>query len=305
MTHTENWLYLQLFGEGGEGGASAAGEGQTGEPASDAAKQDGRNPLENVVYGKQAEAQNPAVQEPKEDAKDRSAQYKQFKKDFKDLYDADVQSIVQGRLRNAKETQERLDSVQPLLGMLKNRYGLETDNVDAIINALEDDESFIEAEAMKHGMDTQTYRQMSKLQRENTMLSEKMSQIQQQKETDRIFQNMLAESEQLKTIYPAFDLETELQNERFVNLIKAPTIDLRTAYEVVHKDEIMPAVMQVAAQKTEDRVLSAVRANRERPVEGTSAKNSAVTVKSDPSTWTNADLNEVSRRVQRGEKIKL
>ena len=116
---------------------------------------------------------------------------------------------------------------------------------------------------------------------------------------------MLAESEQLKTIYPAFDLEAELQNERFVNLIKAPTIDLRTAYEVVHKDEIMPAVMQVAAQKTEDRVLSAVRANRQRPVEGTSAKNSAVTVKSDPSTWTNADLNEVSRRVQRGEKIKL
>lgn len=305
MTHTENWLYLQLFGEGGEGGASAAGEGQTGEPASDAAKQDGRNPLENVVYGKQAEAQNPAVQETKEDTKDRSAQYKQFKKDFKDLYDADVQSIVQGRLRNAKETKERLDSVQPLLGMLKNRYGLETDNVDDIINALEDDESFIEAEAMKHGMDTQTYRQMSKLQRENTMLSEKMSQIQQQKEADRIFQNMLAESEQLKTIYPAFDLEAELQNERFVNLIKAPTIDLRTAYEVVHKDEIMPAVMQVAAQKTEDRVLSAVRANRQRPVEGTSAKNSAVTVKSDPSTWTNADLNEVSRRVQRGEKIKL
>lgn len=97
----------------------------------------------------------------------------------------------------------------------------------------------------------------------------------------------------------------EMQNPTFVKLT-APGVGLhvRTAYEVVHREQLRGAEMQFAAQKSAERMANAVRANGMRPVEnGMNSQQTASPVKTDPRTLTKADRAEIKRRVANGEKI--
>ena len=52
-------------------------------------------------------------------------------------------------------------------------------------------------------------------------------------------------------------------------------------------------------------VADSVKANGQRPKENALNNSAPAKTKSDPSTWSKSELEDVSRRVQRGEKIKL
>jgi hypothetical protein len=97
-------------------------------------------------------------------------------------------------------------------------------------------------------------------------------------------------------------LKTELQNPQFQRLIRSG-IDVKTAFEVIHKDEIIPAAMQYTAKTVEQKVVNNIRANGMRPSENGVTSKSPVEVKSDVSKLTKADRQEIIRRVRQGEKI--
>ena len=80
---------------------------------------------------------------------------------------------------------------------------------------------------------------------------------------------------------------------------------MRTAYEVLHKDEIIPAAMQFTAKTVESKLAKKIAAGGQRPAENGMGSGSPAVVKSDPSQWTRADREEIRRRVARGEKIRL
>ena len=63
--------------------------------------------------------------------------------------------------------------------------------------------------------------------------------------------------------------------------------------------------MQYTAKQVEAKVANNVRAGQKRPAEGAAGGRSAVQVKSDPSKFTKADMDEIARRVARGERIVL
>ena len=63
--------------------------------------------------------------------------------------------------------------------------------------------------------------------------------------------------------------------------------------------------MQYTAKQVEAKVANNVRAGQKRPAEGAASGRSAVQVKSDPSQFTKADMDEITRRVARGERIVL
>ena len=95
-----------------------------------------------------------------------------------------------------------------------------------------------------------------------------------------------------------------MQNQKFVDLLRS-NIDVRTAYEVLHKDEIIPAAMQFTAKTVEQKLTNKIIANGARPAENGMAAQGAALVKSDVSQLTKADREEIIRRVQRGEKIRF
>ncbi|MBR2702967.1 MAG: hypothetical protein IKE47_02230 [Oscillospiraceae bacterium] len=293
---------IQLFAEGG--GAAAGGEGAAAAAPVAAPQQPGvkSNPLADVQYGKQESA--PAAGE-KGSAEERNSRFEELiKGEFKDLYDARVQNTIRERLKGNEATVQKYNALAPVLDLLAGKYGVEADNIEALSKAIEEDETFYEDEALEKGLTVQQVKEIRKMQRENAALKAQVEERSRKENADATYAAWMQQAEALKQVYPSFDFATEAQNEQFRRLLQSG-IPLQTAFEVIHKDEIIPAAMQYTAKQVEAKVANNVRAGQKRPAEGAAGGRSAVQVKSDPSKFTKADMDEIARRVARGERIVL
>lgn len=301
-------MNLQLFADGGapsgDGGAEGTG---VSAPAAGVHTKGAKNPLANVVYGKQESAPVAEVQkEPEPETKvDIHAEFeKLIKGDYKDAYDKRMQDTIQKRLKGHKETEERLTAMNPLLDLLSARYGVEAADTDGLIKALEADDAFFEKGAMEHDMDAKQYRNLLKLQSENTRLKQQNQEQIEQEQRARQYAIWEQQAEQARTLYPNLDMNVESQNPQFRQLLMAG-VDVGSAYMVIHKDDIMAGAMQHTAKTVEQKLANKIAAGNNRPVENGASGQSSVTIKSDPSKWTKADREEVRRRAARGERIYL
>lgn len=304
-------LHLQLFAEGGDAagtggdGGTAQGSGVTA-PAAGVQKAD-KNPLSSVVYGKQPEDTAPVAEvqqeEPTEAKPDRNAQFEQLiKGEYKDLYDARMQDTIQRRFKSTNETVAKYNALTPTLELLGKKYGVDASDIDALNKAIQNDDSYFEEEALEKNISVPQLREIKKMERENTELRQKM-QAQQTREAARMqMEGWISQAEETRKVYPSFDLKAEMQNPEFQNLLRS-NVNMRTAYEVLHKDDIISGAMQFTAKKTQENLAKSIAASGSRPVENGMRSQSSATVKSDVSQLTKADRQEIARRVARGERI--
>lgn len=297
MAKNKLTLDLQLFAEGAEGGTPADGTGAT--PAVAAQGKGVKNPLADVKYGKQEDVQTAAAPEVTDD---RASRYSAFRQEYKAEVDNEIQNIVQRRLKATKDTVEKYDKLSPVLQLLGQKYGVDGSDADALVKAIEEDDSYFEDEAYEKGMSVADLKAVKKMERENAMLRQQIEASQQQAQMEADVARWMAEAEEAKQVFPDLDLGVELQNPRFVDLLRN-NIDLQTAYFAVHQRELVPKAMQYAAQKAKSEVSKAVAAGNARPSENPLASASTAVVKSDVSQLTKADRQEINRRVARGEKI--
>ena len=303
-------INLQLFAEGATGAAGAGVTG-SGSPAESApampTKGAKSNPLADVKYGiqddatgvTQAAAGNETV------ADDRQSKFEALiKGEYKDLYDARVKDTVEKRLKSSKETVDKYTASIPILEMLGKKYGVDYNDAQALINAIDEDDSYYEDEALEKGMSVEQLKSIRKMERENAELKRQMQEANVREQADRIYAGWMDQSAALKQVYPGFDLNTELQNPRFVDLLRS-NIDVRTAYEVLHKDEIIPAAMQFTAQQVQKKLANSIAAGQGRPQENGIGSRASAVVKSDVTQLSKADRQEIIRRVQRGETIRF
>ena len=301
-------LNLQLFADGGagDGGTGASGQGVTEAAALPQTKGVKNNPLSNVKYGKQEEVHAADVQSEEvqtETTVDRNAEYKKLiRGEYKDLYDAEVNDTVRKRVKNYQETVDKYNALTPTLEMLAKKYGVDATDVNALNKAIEEDDAYYEDEALEKGISVEQLKNIRKMERENADLRRQMQEQQVRDNANKLYATWMDQSSQLKSVYPSFDLNAELQNPQFVNLLKS-NVDVRTAYEVLHKDEIIPAAMQFTAKTVEQKIANNIAAGSKRPTENGMSSQSAAVVKDDVSRLSKADREEIIRRVQRGEKI--
>lgn len=303
-------LSMQLFADGGAGEGS--GTGVTAPAAGENAQttKGDKNPLANVVYGKQ---EPPAAGEEQSEAKkgsDESAESFEslIKGRYKADYDKAVQDIVQKRLKSSKEAEAaltgRLGQMQQVLDVVAQRYGMDASNPEALKNAMQEDDGLYEKEAADRGMSVQQLRQMKKMELENESLRRQMREQANREQADAIYKKWMEDAETVKQQFPQFDLQTELQNPQFASLLRA-NIDVGTAYQVIHKDEIIPAAMQYTAREVQSKMASSVAANTARPRENGIGGGASAIIKSDVTKLTKADRQEIARRAMRGEKIRF
>lgn len=300
-------LDLQLFAEGtgGDGGTGAGGE--TGATATAAvSQQEGvkSNPLADVKYGVQtkAEVATPTAEVVENPTEDRNARYEAFIKEHKDLDDARIQNIVQKRLKGSKETVEKYEALAPTLEILAKKYGVDASDIKALNKAIEEDDSYFEEEALEKGISVEQLKEIRKIQRENADLRRQMEEQNRRENANKLYAQWMEQGKQAKAVYPSFDLNKEMQNPDFRNLLRS-NVDVKTAFEVIHKDEIIPAAMQYTAKVVEQKIANKIIANGARPTENGNSSQGAAQSKSDVSLLTKADRDEVIRRVARGERI--
>ena len=304
-------LSLQIFAEGAGGagagagdGGTAQGQGVTAAAALPQTKGEKNNPLAGVKYGIQEESA-PAAEVQQTATPDRSAEFeKLIKGEYKDLYDARMQDTIQKRLKGTKETVDKFNALTPTLELLAKKYGVDASDIEALNKAISDDDSYYEQEAMENGMTVQQLKDFKRMQRENAELRQQMQEQQRQENANKLYASWMNQAEEAKKVYPGFDMKSEMNNPEFVKLLRS-NVDVRTAYEVLHKDEIIPAAMQFTAKTVEQKLTNKIIANGARPSENGMSSQGAAVVKSDVSQLSKADRAEIIRRVQRGEKIRF
>ena len=306
-------LNLQLFAEGGAGGAAGTGgDGGTaqgpGVTAGAAAQQTkgAKNPLATVKYGIQEEPAPAAeVQPTTEPQADPEAEFeKLIKGQYKAQYDARMQDTIQKRLKGTKETVDKFNEITPILELMGKKYGVDATDIKALSKAIEEDDSFFEEEALARGLSVKQYKEVRAMERENAALKQQMQEQQNKDNANKLYASWMTQAEDAKKVYPGFDLRAEMKNPKFVDLLRS-NIDVRTAYEVLHKDEIIPAAMQFTAKTVESKIAKKIAAQGARPAENGMSSGSAAVVKSDVSQLSRADRDEIRRRVARGEKIRF
>jgi len=304
-------LNLQLFADGGAGAGAGTGDGagngvDAGVPS--LATKGAKNPLADVKYGiqdappQQEEVQTANAQVADED---RVAKFEQMiKGEYKDLYDARMQDTIQKRLKNSKETVDKYNALTPTLEVLAKKYGVDASDIEALNKAIEEDDAYFEDEALEKGITVEQLKAIRKMEKENADLKRQMDEVRASQNAEKLYASWMDSATEIQQIYPSFDLGVELENPRFTDLLYN-NVDMRTAYEVIHKDEILPAAMQFTAQQVRQKISNNIMANQSRPVEGAVNSQASAIVKSDVSQLSKADRQEIIRRVARGEKIRF
>lgn len=281
-------IELQLFSEGA--GDSGTSDGVvTGQAAADNSESQTNGSGENTNVADSKEGVEPS----------RADLYKKFKLDFKNEIDSEMEKAIKGRLKKANVFKGK---VTPIIDLLCEKYGCSSDDLDALSKAVTEDESFYEEEALKEGMTVAQLKQMKKLKRENKAFKDAYEARQQQEQEQSVWNALQEEAESVKNIYSSFDLKTELNNPAFSRLLKS-NVPMQTAYEVIHKDEIIPMAMQIASQKAAERVANSVASNKARPSENGMTNQSPAITRVDISKLTSKQMEEYKARARKGEKI--
>lgn len=283
-------LNLQLFGEEG-----SAGEGDLANPTAEVSESEG--------VATNTEEQPVATADDEWDAL--------IKGKFKDQYGKAVNDAVNKRFKNQKDLQGQIDAIDPIIRTLAQQYGIQAEangsiSIQALSDKILNDNALYEKEAFERGMSVEDLKQMKALERENEQLKRSTQQTQEQREWMEIEQ----QGEQLKEMYPSFDMDTEMLNPEFgksLAFFKNSGLypdPVRRAYELVHRDEIMSGAMQYAVQQTQQKISNSIQSGMSRPQENGSTQSAAgAPTALDPSKLSLQQIEEINRRAARGERI--
>ncbi len=229
---------------------------------------------------------------------------------YKKEYDAAIKGAVNKRFKNQQDLQKKIDSIDPIVRQLASRYGVipgadGSISIDELTQKLNADDSMYEQEAFQRGMSVEDLKQMKALEAENRQLRANNQRSAEQQEWDAL----MAQGDELKQMYPSFDLTTELDNPDFGRLLATMQKSgfpnaVRSAYEIVHRDEIMSGAMRYAVQQTETKISNSIQSGLKRPTEkGRTQKAASTMGELEPSELTRSQIEEYRRRAERGERI--
>ena len=142
----------------------------------------------------------------------------------------------------------QIQSTQPLLEMLANKYGVDSTDIEALTNAVSDDDTLWEQQAYDAGMTVQQYKQFKALERENAELMRAQEARNGEEQAQKQLEDWGRQAMELQQKVPGFDLRVEAENPEFVQMLRAG-LPVEHAYKVVHMDEILAGqAVNVAAQ---------------------------------------------------------
>lgn len=342
-------MNLQYFAEGGDGGAGAA-EGGAAEAAAPAVQEPalrpaqerlarrsgalkgkaaggeklpqppaGGSPLKEGASGSEsdpaeAEKHQEPAKEPKAE-KTPEERRRAFGEMVQGEYSDVFQEMMQRAIDKATENIRQNPQVARLTQALANAYGVDTDDMDGLIEAVENgrvkDEKYYEDLAQQRGVSVKTARELDKMESDlkrsntrNAQLQAMQQEATRQQRVSQIKAQWEAQAAQLKTQYPDFELQEVLANEQVADLMRRG-VSLPDAYRAAYFDHIMQQATAQTAQKVEQGVAARIQQRAGRPGENGTRPGGAVTTHVDVASMSRRQLEDLERRARRGEKITL
>lgn len=282
-------LNLQLFGEGGGDGGdggSAVGVGgesvgseETGEkkiPASipEKAKKYYQKAMEKTS-GSTTETETKASDNAQTTDVQGTAEKLSYadlikKDEYKEDHKAYIEKTIGERLKKYKGIEEENAKYKGILDTVAYKYGVSIDDnnfLSVLKEKIDADDSYYENYAMEHDISASEARRIVTMERKAAQYDADREAREKQEQVRQQIMVLRQNAEKTKSQFPSFDLDTEMQDERFRRLCAANNGDTTSAYMACHWNEILPATVQVASKKIQAQTAQAVASNKSRPIE--------------------------------------
>lgn len=302
-------LNLKMFdgaGSASSGTGDGTGTATSGVNEGTSSGANNSKDLSKVVYGKQPTVTENTSSDTQDDAQSRYNEYRNG--EGKDFINKEIENAVKRRFKDHSELKKSTGKMQSVMNAVAMKYGIDPTDTDGILKAVAEDESYYETAADEAGMSVEQYKKMKQLEAENAQLQAIRQEEDRRKEFDAKYAEWSMQADFARNEYPNLDLNTEMQNKDFFGLLTRG-IDVKTAYQVIHQDEIVQSAISTATQRTaqavQQQTVNNIRSKGLRPDESAGSSQAGFTFKADPHKWTKADREEIAKRVARGEKITL
>lgn len=308
-------LDLQLFTEGGSAAGGGEGEGSEAEVQIGDTLEDGtivdanlaNSMRENAdMYPTRKRAAHAQGQQANGESSQQAAggdeptpeEWAEAKKRFAKFYGNDVQSAVKDRFKNQADANQKLESMDPMLKALMKKTGAES--VEELQDLILNDDSLYQEEADAAGMPVEQYKNMMRLQEEHDQLVAEKEKAQKQQVMQQHVAGIIQQAEDLKKLFPGFDLDAEMQNPEFVKMTSPGGVSVKQAFFALHGEELIPQLMAYGVETGKNQISRSIQANQARPIEGASLRGSAgASVRLDSENMTDERYEEIKRRTLR------
>jgi hypothetical protein len=197
---------------------------------------------------------------------------------FKNEFTKKTQAIIDKRFKETKQLEEYKQRVSPTIDALMKKYGVAPGEEGRLAEILmkEPDEN----ESQHKG---DSYR---------SNLKNKIS-------------GWINESRKLKETVSDFDLRKELKSNRLFSQMLMSGMSVQSAYEAVHRDEILSDAVNITAERVRKQVVDNIQAKGMRPVENGVSSDSAVVTSVDVNSLTSQDILKILKQVENGANVRF
>ena len=306
MSNLKRKMLLQLFADGGAGGAApaagadaggdaaATGVNGTGGPDADIEVPASIPEKAKAIYRKAMKRQTAAgnvqptppnaaeaadeagkpadeaaAETPPESPKTTPVPYAELIKspEYRDAHKAYMNEAFQKRFKNQNARNAQVDEI---LSTVATKYGLDPQSetfLSDLKKATEEDDAYFEAYAAEHDMTSAEARRVALLEQRLANANREAEERRTAEENAERIRTLRARAEATKQKYPAFELDAEMKNPRFVKMLALLEGDTTEAYKAVHHDEILNAAVQRATQDATRATVNNIRGGSGRPSE--------------------------------------
>lgn len=315
-------LNLQLFGDGGgDGGDGGSADGAIGGaigedsgenkhiPASlpEKAKKYYQQALDKASKSSVKAEDSVQTTDAQNTAEKRSYADLIKSDEYKDEHKAYMDKAIGDRLKKYKGLEEDLGKTKALLDTVAQKYGVAPDSenfLQVLGEKIEADDSYYENYAMEHDVSTEEARRIVTMERKVARIEAEKAEAEKQEQARQALMVLHKNAEKTKSQFPGFDLDAEMQNEKFRRLCAVNNGDTTAAYMACHWNDILPATVQMASQRIQTQTANAVASNTARPIENGISSTAPSVVQNDFRNMSLADLRKIAdeeRRKQQGK----
>ncbi len=199
---------------------------------------------------------------------------------FKEQFTKKTQEIIDKRFKQTKELEAFKQKVSPAVKNLMEKYGLNEGEEEKLLQALSNGEGDGNESVGINGEERVATDSLRRKASEWIMQSEKM-----------------------KDAFPDFDLRQELRENKLFSQLLLCGADLKSAYEAVHRQEILAGAMAYTAGKVREQIVQGIQAKSVRPFENGVISSGAVVSGVDVNALTSNDILKILKQVENGASI--
>lgn len=271
-------LNLQLFAEG-EGQEASGGDVTGGQAGGQESQAQQLTPFQQMIQG-------------------------EGKAEFEHAVGQRVQAAIQERFKNNRDFKRQLNDMAPIMQELSRRYGVDAGDAKGIYAKMTDDLSMYQDEADRTGNSPETVRDMHRLRAEVERARAAEKQSADDAAMNRHIERVAKQADELKKVFPNFDLMTEMANPAFVRMTSPGVgLSVKDAYYAIHGEEIAQEAMRYTAQQAGQRLAASVQAGASRPVENGQRRQGPVNMQVDITHMDRATQERYAQRIKNGELI--